>query len=59
MERILELLSAERVWQKKSLRRILIKKEDTGEFNNFNSFGMYKLYLIGRPIPTLNYTFVF
>jgi len=27
--------------------------------NNYNFFNMYKLYLIGKPIPTLSYTFIF
>lgn len=47
------------VYGRKNPYTIYYKKEDPSEYNNFNSFSLYKLYFIGKPIPTLNYTFVF
>jgi hypothetical protein len=47
------------VYGRKNPYTVYYKKEDPGEFNNFNRFSLYKLYLIGKPIPTLNYTFIF
>jgi len=47
------------VYGRKNPYTVYYKKEDPSQFNNFNSFSLYKLYFIGKPIPTLNYTFVF
>jgi hypothetical protein len=52
-------LSLLNVYGRKNPYTVYYKKENPSEFNNFNSFSLYKLYLIGKPIPTLNYTFVF
>jgi len=47
------------VYGRKNPYTVYYKKDDPCQFNNFNSFSLYKLYFIGKPIPTLNYTFVF
>jgi len=47
------------IYGRKNPYTVYYKKEDPGEFNNFSSFSLYKLYFIGKPIPALNYTFVF
>jgi hypothetical protein len=47
------------VYGRRNPYSIYYKKEDPNAFNNYNSFNLYKLYLIGRPIPTLNYSFTF
>jgi len=47
------------VYGRKNPYSVYYKKEDPGEYNNFNRFNLYKLYLIGKPMPILNYSFVF
>jgi hypothetical protein len=38
---------------------VFYKKEDPSPANDYNQFSLYKLYLIGRPVPTLTYSFMF
>jgi outer membrane receptor for ferrienterochelin and colicin len=47
------------VYGRRNPYTIFYKKENPSEFNNFNSFGLYQLYFIGRPLPMLSYTFIF
>lgn len=47
------------VYGRKNPYSVYYKKENPSGINNYNSFSLYKLYLIGKPIPTINYTFVF
>jgi hypothetical protein len=47
------------VYGRKNPYTIYYKKEDPNPINNYERFNLYKLYLIGKPLPTLTYTFVF
>ena len=47
------------VYGRKNPYTVYYKKEEPGEYNNFTSFSLYKLYLIGKPVPVLNYSFTF
>jgi len=47
------------VYGRKNPYTLYYKKEDPSPVNNYKSFNLYMLYLIGRPVPTLSYTFNF
>lgn len=47
------------VYGRKNPYTVYFKKEHPSEFNSFKSSSLYELYLIGKPIPTLSYTFIF
>jgi hypothetical protein len=47
------------VYGRKNPYTIFYRKEKPGELNDYNAFSLYKLYLIGRPIPTISYSFIF
>ena len=47
------------VYGRKNPYTIYYKAETPDVSNDFNPFSMYKLFLIGRPIPTLTYSFIF
>ena len=47
------------VYGRKNPYTIYYKKEAPSVYNNYNRFNLYKLYLIGKPMPVLNYSFVF
>ena len=47
------------IYGRKNAYTIYYKKEDPSPANDYNRFSLYKLYLIGRPVPTISYTFVF
>ena len=47
------------VYGRKNAYTIYYKKEDPSSLNDYNSFSLYKLYLIGKPIPVLSYSFIF
>ncbi|MFN8254519.1 MAG: TonB-dependent receptor [Bacteroidales bacterium] len=38
---------------------VFYKKEEPGIKNDFNAFPLYKLYIIGNPVPTITYNFIF
>jgi hypothetical protein len=47
------------VYGRKNPYTIYYKKEEPNATNDYKRFNLYKLYLIGRPMPTLTYTFMF
>ena len=47
------------VYGRKNPYTIYYKAETPDASNDYNPFSMYKLFLIGRPIPTLTYSFIF
>lgn len=47
------------VYGRKNAYSIFFKAENPSKENNYRSFGLYKLYIIGRPLPTLTYNFIF
>jgi hypothetical protein len=47
------------VYGRKNAYTIFYKKEEPSPANDYNRFSLYKLYLIGRPIPTISYSFIF
>lgn len=52
-------LSLLNVYGRKNAYTIYYKQEEPSVVNNYNRFSMYKLYLIGMPLPTLSYSFTF
>jgi len=47
------------VYGRKNPYTIYYRMEEPSTANNFERFNLYKLYLIGRPVPTVSYNFVF
>jgi hypothetical protein len=47
------------VYGRRNAYSVFFKSEVPAEENNYRSFGLYKLYIIGRPMPTLTYNFIF
>jgi hypothetical protein len=47
------------IYGRKNAYTIYYEKEDPSPANDYNMFSLYKLYLIGRPVPTISYSFVF
>jgi hypothetical protein len=47
------------VYGRKNPYTVYFRKEEPGQLNNFNQYSLYKLYLIGRPVPAISYSFVF
>jgi hypothetical protein len=47
------------VYARKNAYSVFYKHETPSEHNNFNSFSLYKLSMIGIPLPTLTYNFIF
>ncbi|MBN2273556.1 MAG: TonB-dependent receptor [Bacteroidales bacterium] len=47
------------VYGRKNAYSVFFKPENSSKENNYRSFGLYKLYIIGRPLPTLTYNFIF
>jgi hypothetical protein len=47
------------VYGRKNAYSVFFKSEVPTQENNFRSYGLYKLYIIGRPLPTLTYNFIF
>lgn len=47
------------VYGRRNAYTIYYKKEDPSPANNYNRYSLYKLYLIGRPIPSVSYSFIF
>jgi hypothetical protein len=52
-------LSLLNVYGRENPYTIFYKKEDPSPANDYNKFSLYKLYLIGRPVPTITYSFMF
>jgi hypothetical protein len=52
-------LSIINLYGRKNAYSIFYKKEAPSVANNYKTFSLYKLYIIGRPLPTLTYTFSF
>jgi hypothetical protein len=52
-------LSIVNLYSRKNAYSTFYKKEVPGEINNYKTFSLYKLYIIGRPLPTLTYNFTF
>jgi hypothetical protein len=47
------------IYGRKNAYSVFYKKEQPSEANHYKEFSMYKLYLIGKPMPTLTYNFKF
>lgn len=52
-------LSIVNLYSRKNAYSTFYQKEMAGESNNYKTFSLYKLYIIGRPLPTLTYNFTF
>ena len=47
------------LYGRKNAYTVYYKEETPAPHNDYNRFSLYKLYLIGRPIPTITYSFIF
>jgi hypothetical protein len=47
------------VYGRKNAYTVYYKMEDASQMNDFNRFSMYKIYLIGKPVPVISYSFIF
>ncbi len=47
------------VYGRKNAYTVFYKKEAPSEKNDYNRFSLYKLYLIGKPVPSITYNFIF
>jgi len=47
------------VYGRKNPYTIFFRKADPSALNDYNPYSLFKLYLIGTPVPTLTYNFVF
>jgi len=47
------------IYGRKNAYTVYYRMEEASSVNDFSRFSMYKLYLIGKPIPTLTYSFMF
>jgi len=47
------------VYGRKNPYTIFFKKADPNAANDYNPYSLFKLYLIGKPVPTLTYNFIF
>jgi hypothetical protein len=47
------------VYGRNNAYTVFYKKEDPTYTNDYRWFSMYKMYIIGRPLPTLTYSFKF
>lgn len=47
------------VYARKNPYTVYYSKETGSIINDYKAFGMYKLYLIGKPLPVISYTFRF
>ncbi len=52
-------LSIINLYGRKNAYSVFYKKEQPTASNNYKMFSLYKLYIIGRPLPTLTYNFTF
>jgi hypothetical protein len=47
------------VLARKNAYSVIYKETEATALNKYNQFGLYKLYIIGQPLPTLTYNFIF
>jgi hypothetical protein len=47
------------IYGRKNPYTVYYKMEEPDDTNDFEKFSLYKLYLIGRPVPTISYNFIF
>jgi len=47
------------VYGRKNAYTLFYKKEEPNVSNGYNHYALYKLYLIGRPVPAITYSFIF
>jgi len=47
------------VYRRHNAYSVFYRKQTPNAFNDYRSFSMYKLYIIGKPFPTLTYNFIF
>lgn len=47
------------VYGRKNPYTVYYSKDKASAVNYYNTFGMYKLYLIGKPVPVISYSFRF
>jgi hypothetical protein len=52
-------LSIINVYGRKNAYSVFYKKERPSMENNYQKYSLYKLYIIGRPLPSLTYNFTF
>jgi CarboxypepD_reg-like domain/TonB-dependent Receptor Plug Domain len=52
-------LSIINLYGRKNAYSVFYKKEVPVAGNNYKMFSLYKLYIIGKPLPTLTYNFIF
>ncbi len=52
-------LSLMNVYGRKNIYSTFFEKTDPAPSNNYQFYTQYKLYIIGRPLPTLTYNFTF
>lgn len=52
-------LSVVNVYGRKNAYSIFYQKEKPHAGNDFRNYSLYKMYIIGRPLPTITYNFVF
>lgn len=52
-------LSLVNVYSRKNIHSVFYQKATPSQANNFQNFNLYKLTIIGRPLPTLTYNFNF
>ncbi len=47
------------VYARKNAYSVFYKRENPSYSNNFKRYGLYKMYIIGKPLPTVTYSFIF
>jgi hypothetical protein len=52
-------LSVLNVYGRKNAYSVFYKKEQPSSANDHRMYSLYKMYIIGQPIPTLTYNFIF
>jgi hypothetical protein len=52
-------LSIVNLYGRKNAYSVFYKKEAPSEINDYHLYSLYKLYIIGKPLPTLTYNFTF
>jgi hypothetical protein len=52
-------LSVVNVYGRKNIYSTFYQKEKPSASNNYRQYSLYKMYIIGRPLPTITYNFIF
>jgi hypothetical protein len=47
------------VYARKNAYSVTYRRDEPNEANNYQVFNLYKIYLIGKPFPTITYNFMF